>query len=129
MERYRSSEGRELLIPYKGDLNNTVLDYLGGIRSTCTYIGATSIKNMGKYTIFVKGDSSVKQAFSVIKCLQFFLYINYQNNIFVFCNTFIIVRMNHNINTLVYIYTKMFLKTLYGFNNIIYVILISFNIV
>jgi GMP reductase len=54
MEKYRSSEGRELTIPYKGDLNNTVLDYLGGIRSTCTYIGATSIKNMGKCTTFVK---------------------------------------------------------------------------
>ncbi len=29
------------------------LDYLGGIRSTCTYINAKSIKNMSKCTTFV----------------------------------------------------------------------------
>ena len=63
MEKYRSSEGRELLIPYKGDLNNTVLDYLGGIRSTCTYIGATSIKNMGKCTTFVKVTHQLNKHF------------------------------------------------------------------
>lgn len=63
MEKYRSSEGRELRIPYKGDLNNTVLDYLGGIRSTCTYIGATSIKNMGKCTTFVKVTHQLNKHF------------------------------------------------------------------
>ena len=63
MEKYRSSEGREITIPYKGDLNNTVLDYLGGIRSTCTYIGATSIKNMGKCTTFVKVTRQLNKHF------------------------------------------------------------------
>ena len=63
MEKYRSSEGRELRIPYKGDLNNTVLDYLGGIRSTCTYIGATSIKNMGECTTFVKVTRQLNKHF------------------------------------------------------------------
>lgn len=63
MEKYRSSEGRELRIPYKGDLTNTVLDYLGGIRSTCTYIGATSIKNMGKCTTFVKVTRQLNKHF------------------------------------------------------------------
>ncbi len=38
MEKYRSSEGRVLKIPYKGTLHDTVCDYLGGLRSTCTYI-------------------------------------------------------------------------------------------
>lgn len=52
MNNYRSSEGRELLIPYKGNLNDTVQDYLGGIRSTCTYIGAHNIKDMAKCTTF-----------------------------------------------------------------------------
>ncbi len=63
MEKYRSSEGRELTIPYKGDLNNTVLDYLGGIRSTCTYIGATSVKNMGKCTTFVRVTRQLNKHF------------------------------------------------------------------
>ena len=53
MNNYRSSEGRELRIPYKGDLNDTVQDYLGGVRSTCTYIGAREIKDMSKCTTFL----------------------------------------------------------------------------
>jgi GMP reductase len=54
MEKYRASEGRVLKIPYKGDINDTVLDYLGGLRSTCTYINASSIKQMAKCTTFMK---------------------------------------------------------------------------
>ena len=54
MATYRSSEGRELLIPYKGPLETTVLDYLGGLRSTCTYINAPSIKEMPKCTTFIQ---------------------------------------------------------------------------
>ena len=53
MNNYRSSEGRELRIPYKGDLNDTIQDYLGGVRSTCTYIGAREIKDMSKCTTFL----------------------------------------------------------------------------
>ena len=52
MDKYRASEGRELKILYKGPLSNIVEDYLGGIRSTCTYIGAKTIKDMGKCTTF-----------------------------------------------------------------------------
>jgi GMP reductase len=54
MAEYRSSEGRELLVPYKGDLEQTVRDYLGGLRSTCTYINAPSIKQMSKCTTFIQ---------------------------------------------------------------------------
>jgi GMP reductase len=63
MNTYRSSEGRELRIPYKGDLNDTVMDYLGGIRSTCTYIGAANIKDIGKCTTFVKVSRQVNRFF------------------------------------------------------------------
>ena len=59
MAEYRSSEGRELLIKLKGNLDNTVLDYLGGLRSTCTYINAKSIKNMSKCTTFVQVSQQV----------------------------------------------------------------------
>lgn len=54
MADYRSSEGRELKIKYKGPLVNTVQDYLGGLRSTCTYINAPSIKQMAKCTTFIQ---------------------------------------------------------------------------
>lgn len=53
MEKYRSSEGRLIKLPYRGPLINTVRDYLGGIRSTCTYINAKCIKNMPKCTTFL----------------------------------------------------------------------------
>ena len=63
MNSYRSSEGRVLKIPYKGDLNNTVMDYLGGLRSTCTYINASTIKQMAKCTTFVKVSQQVNNFF------------------------------------------------------------------
>lgn len=53
METYRSSEGREIKVKYKGPLENTILDYLGGIRSACAYINAYKIKHMSKCVTFV----------------------------------------------------------------------------
>ena len=63
MEKYRASEGRVLKIPYKGDLNNTIQDYLGGLRSTCTYINASAMKNMAKCTTFVRVSQQVNDLF------------------------------------------------------------------
>ncbi len=54
MDKYRSSEGRCIRVKYKGELNDTVLNYLGGIRSTCTYINAREIKNIPKCCTFVR---------------------------------------------------------------------------
>ena len=64
MNQYRSSEGRVMKIPYKGDLNTTILDYLGGIRSTCTYINARTIKQMAKCTTFVRVSQQVNNFFN-----------------------------------------------------------------
>jgi len=64
MDNYRASEGRELLIPYKGELNDTVEDYLGGLRSTCTYIGAKNIKDIPKCTTFGLTYQQVNTHFS-----------------------------------------------------------------
>ena len=54
METYKTSEGAVLKIKYKGALKNTVLDYLGGLRSCCTYINAHTIEEMPKNAKFVK---------------------------------------------------------------------------
>lgn len=54
MEKYRSSEGRVIKVKYKGSIDDTVTDYLGGLRSCCTYINAKCIKNMPKCTTFVR---------------------------------------------------------------------------
>ena len=51
---YRSSEGRTVEIQYKGPVKNTVLDILGGLRSTCTYVGASNLKQLPKCTTFIR---------------------------------------------------------------------------
>ena len=54
LKEYRSSEGREVLIPYKGEVARTIQDLLGGIRSTCTYVGAKRLKDLSKCTTFIR---------------------------------------------------------------------------
>jgi GMP reductase len=54
LKDYRSSEGREVLVPYRGSVLDTVQDLLGGIRSTCTYAGAMKLKQLSKCTTFVR---------------------------------------------------------------------------
>jgi GMP reductase len=51
--KHRASEGRVVKIEYKGDVNDTVRDILGGIRSACTYVGASRLKELSKRTTFV----------------------------------------------------------------------------
>jgi GMP reductase len=54
MNDYRASEGRTIRVPYRGPLDDTVIDYLGGLRSTCTYINASCIKHIPLCTTFVQ---------------------------------------------------------------------------
>ena len=54
LKEYRSSEGREVLVLYRGSVGITVQDLLGGIRSTCTYAGAKKLKQLSKCTTFVR---------------------------------------------------------------------------
>ena len=51
---YRASEGKTVEIPYKGDVENTLQDILGGLRSTCTYVGAQRLKELTKRTTFIR---------------------------------------------------------------------------
>jgi len=51
---YRASEGKKVLVPYRGPVENTLTEILGGIRSTCTYVGAKSLKELSKRTTFVR---------------------------------------------------------------------------
>ena len=60
---YRSSEGRTVDIPYRGPVTKTVLDILGGLRSTCTYVGADSLKNLSKCTTFVRVTQQFNSVF------------------------------------------------------------------
>ena len=54
LKDYRASEGKEVIVPYRGSIDNTVQTILGGVRSSCTYVGARRIKDLTKCTTFVK---------------------------------------------------------------------------
>ena len=51
---YRTAEGKCVTVPYKGTATDIIQDIYGGIRSACTYIGATKIKDFGKKTTFIQ---------------------------------------------------------------------------
>ncbi|CAH0992744.1 GMP reductase [Sinobacterium norvegicum] len=51
---YRASEGKTVEVAYRGPVNNTVSDILGGVRSTCTYVGASRLKELSKRTTFIR---------------------------------------------------------------------------
>ena len=51
---YRASEGKTVEVTYRGPVDNTVQDVLGGVRSTCTYVGAASLKELSKRTTFIR---------------------------------------------------------------------------
>lgn len=51
---YRASEGKTVQIPFKGAVKETLKDILGGIRSTCTYVGASKLKELTKRTTFIR---------------------------------------------------------------------------
>jgi GMP reductase len=60
---YRSSEGRTVQVKYKGAVKDTVLDLLGGLRSTCTYVGAPTLKQLSKCTTFIKVNRQINDVF------------------------------------------------------------------
>lgn len=60
---YRASEGKTVTIPYRGDVAHTLQDILGGVRSTCTYVGARRLKELTKRTTFIKVTQQVNTVF------------------------------------------------------------------
>jgi GMP reductase len=53
-DEYRASEGKRVLVPYRGAVLDTLNEIMGGIRSTCTYVGAESLKELSKRTTFIR---------------------------------------------------------------------------
>jgi len=64
LKEYRSSEGREVLVPYRGEVARTIQDILGGLRSTCTYAGAVRLKHLSKCTTFVRCTQQFNDVFA-----------------------------------------------------------------
>lgn len=61
---YRAAEGKTVQVPYKGPLQTTIQDILGGVRSTCTYVGASKLKELSKRTTFVRVTQQANEVFS-----------------------------------------------------------------
>ncbi|MSP53182.1 MAG: GMP reductase [Gammaproteobacteria bacterium] len=61
---YRSSEGKSVDVPYRGTVSNTMKDILGGVRSTCTYVGAESLKELSKRTTFIRVTMQINDIFT-----------------------------------------------------------------
>jgi len=64
MADYRSSEGRETILPYRGSVAYTVQDILGGLRSACTYVGAKSLKELSKRTTFIRVSQQLNTVYA-----------------------------------------------------------------
>ncbi|XP_063553814.1 GMP reductase 2 isoform X2 [Gorilla gorilla gorilla] len=60
----RASEGKTVEVPFKGDVEHTIRDILGGIRSTCTYVGAAKLKELSRRTTFIRVTQQVNPIFS-----------------------------------------------------------------
>ena len=60
---YRGNEGRLISLPYRGPVQNTVEDILGGVRSACTYIGARRLKDMPKCASFVTTNNVINRVY------------------------------------------------------------------
>ena len=60
---YRGNEGRLIGLPYRGPVQNTVEDILGGVRSACTYIGARRLKDMPKCASFVTTNNVINRVY------------------------------------------------------------------
>lgn len=64
LANYRASEGKVVKVPYKGDVSQTVLDILGGLRSTCTYTGSAELKALARNTTFIRVTQQLNEVFS-----------------------------------------------------------------
>jgi GMP reductase len=62
--KYRSSEGKTVKLKYRGHIEDTILEILGGIRSTMTYIGAKKVKDIPKCATFIRVNRQLNQIYN-----------------------------------------------------------------
>jgi len=60
---YRASEGKSVTVPYRGPVQQTALEVMGGVRSTCTYVGASKLKELSKRTTFIRVTQQINEIF------------------------------------------------------------------
>ena len=60
---YRASEGRVTLVPYSGSIKEINEEFLGGLRSTMTYLGATKLKDIPKCCVFYRVNNQLNRSY------------------------------------------------------------------
>ncbi|MCA7061642.1 GMP reductase [Escherichia coli] len=61
---YRAAEGKTVKLPLRGPVENTARDILGGLRSACTYVGASRLKELTKRTTFIRVQEQENRIFN-----------------------------------------------------------------
>ena len=60
---YRAAEGKTVETPYRGSVDGTMAEIMGGVRSMMTYIGAAHLKEVSKRTTFVRVTAQTNDVF------------------------------------------------------------------
>ena len=63
-KQYKASEGKVVQVPYRGSVKKTIEEILGGLRSSCTYAGAQTLKALPKCTTFVRVNRQLNEVFN-----------------------------------------------------------------
>ena len=63
LKGYRAAEGKEVDVPYRGSVQDTIDDILGGLRSACTYVLAENLVQFYKNSKFIKVNNQVNTVF------------------------------------------------------------------
>ena len=61
--KHRAPEGKAVSVPYRGPLSKTVQSILGGVRSSCYYVGARRIKDLPKCTTFIRVTQTTNEVY------------------------------------------------------------------
>jgi GMP reductase len=63
---YRAGEGKTVVVPYRGPVSHTMMDILGGLRSCCTYVGASNLKELPRRTTFFMVREQLNNVFGAV---------------------------------------------------------------
>ena len=61
--KYRASEGKAVTLEARGPVDHTAQEVLGGLRSTCIYVGARMLKALSKCTKFVRVTQQIDEVY------------------------------------------------------------------
>ena len=62
---YKTAEGVEIRVPYKGPVKNVINNILGGLRSSCALTGAATLKDMARCTTFQRVNRTKEYLYDI----------------------------------------------------------------